>query len=221
MSKTKKEPHLFKRIITNNLEISPGVHNLSFKRDFDFEPGQVVKIGVDTNHPPRIYSICSGNHEDEVRILFNIKEDGYLSPKMAQLVPRDEILVSEPYGSFLGTGEPAWLIATGTGIAPFYSMFRSGLGENKKLIHGVSYLNQFYFEEELEREMGENYVRCCSREPASHIFHGRVTNYIAGLQEFPHVKYFLCGKALMVVELRDLLIERGVPYENILAEIYF
>ena len=62
---------------------------------------------------------------------------------MAQLIPGNEILVSEPYGSFLGTGEPAWLIATGTGIAPFYSMFRSGLGENTKLIHGVSYRNNF------------------------------------------------------------------------------
>ncbi len=221
MSKTKKEPILFKKIITNNLEISPGVHVLSFKRDFDFEPGQVVKIGIDTDHPPRIYSICSGNLENEVGILFNIKEDGFLSPKMAQLVPGDEILVSEPYGSFLGTGEPAWLIATGTGIAPFYSMFRSGLGENTKLIHGVSYLNQFYFEEELEKTLGENYIRCCSRESANHIFHGRITKYFDELQELPPVKYFLCGKALMVVELRDLLIERGVPYENILAEIYF
>ncbi len=56
--------------LTNNLEISPGVHVISFKRDFNFLPGQVVKIAVDNNHAPRIYSICSGNTEKEIRILF-------------------------------------------------------------------------------------------------------------------------------------------------------
>jgi len=35
------------------------------------------------------------------------------------------------------------------------------------------------------------------------------------------IKYYLCGKALMVVETRDILIERGVPFSNILSEIYF
>jgi len=40
-------------------------------------------------------------------------------------------------------------------------------------------------------------------------------------ETFPDVMYYLCGKALMVVEVRDLLIEKGVRYENMLAEIYF
>ena len=219
--KRKKEPPLFEQVITNNEEISPDVHVISFKRNFDFLPGQVVKIGVDTEHPPRIYSICSGNQEDELRILFNIKEDGFLTPKMAGMIPGDRILVSEPYGSFLGDKEPAWWIATGTGIAPFYSMFRSGLDEGKKLIHGVRYLNQFYFEDDLEWAMGDSYVRCCSQEASCDVINGRVTKYLSECEKLPPVKYYLCGQALMVVEVRDLLIEKGVPYENILAEIYF
>ena len=217
----KKEPPLFEQLITNNEEISPEVHVISFKRNFDFVPGQVVKIGVDRETPPRIYSICSGDHEDEVRILFNIKEDGFLTPKMAGMIPGDTLLVSEPYGGFLGTKEAAWWIATGTGIAPFYSMFRSGMETDKKLIHGVAHLNQFYFEDELEWSLGKNYIRCCSRESSCDVYPGRVTKYLSELDELPDVKYYLCGKALMVVEVRDLLIERGVPYENILAEIYF
>jgi len=217
----KKEPPLFEQIISNNEEISPDVHVISFKRNFDFFPGQVVKIAVDNEHPPRIYSICSGNHEDEVRILFNIKEDGFLTPKMAGMIPGDKILVSQPYGSFLGTEEPAWWIATGTGIAPFYSMFRSGLNENKKLIHGVAQLNQFYFEDELDLALGENYVRCCSRESSCDVIPGRVTKYLSEIDNLPDVNFCLCGKALMVVEVRDLLIEKGISYEKILAEIYF
>lgn len=217
----KKEPPLLEQIITNNEEISPDIYVISFPRNFNFLPGQVVKIAVDLNHPPRIYSICSGNHEDEVRILFNIKEDGFLTPKMAAMIPGDKLLVSEPYGSFLGTNDAAWWIATGTGIAPFYSMFRSGMDKDKKLIHGVAALNQFYFEDELEWSLGENYVRCCSRESSCNVVPGRVSKYLSELDQLPDVKFYLCGLPLMVVEVRDLLIEKGVPYENILAEIYF
>lgn len=208
--------------LTRNLEISPGVHLISYKRNADFRPGQVVKIAVQDDQPPRIYSICSGNHEQEISILFNIKEDGLLTPRLATLIPGDKIMVSKPYGSFLDTGGEAWWIATGTGIAPFYSMFRSGISENKRLIHGVRHLNQFYFEDELEWAMGENYVRCCSQEKSCNTFPGRVTDFLIQEGKFPPgIKYYLCGKALMVVEVRDLLIENGVPFENILAEIYF
>jgi ferredoxin--NADP+ reductase len=221
MGVNKKQFSLKDIILTGNSEISPGVHLITFRRPWNFLAGQVVKIALKTAHPPRIYSLCSGSHEQEAAILFNIKEDGLLTPKLAGMIPGEKILVSEPYGSFLGTAGPAWWIATGTGIAPFYSMFRSGLGENKKLIHGVSWLNQFYFEDELEWALGENYVRCCSRESSCNTFRGRISDYISGLENLPNVKYYLCGKAIMVVEMRDLLISKGIPFENILAEIYF
>ncbi|MGC9354652.1 MAG: ferredoxin--NADP reductase [Mariniphaga sp.] len=208
--------------LTGNQEIAPGVHLITFRKPWNFHPGQVVKIALNNDYPPRIYSLCSGNHEEEAAILFNIKEDGFLTPKLAAIIPGEKILVSEPYGSFTGTAGPAWWIATGTGIAPFYSMFRSGLGENKKLIHGVSFLNQFYFEDELEWALGENYIRCCSRESSCNTFPGRVTDYISSSKSLPtDVKYYLCGKAIMVVEVRDLLISKGVRFEKIQAEIYF
>ncbi len=207
--------------ITGNYELSPDVHLISFDRKSDFIPGQVIKIGLDNQQPPRIYSICSGNQDPEVSVLFNVKKDGILTPRLAALVPGEKILASEPYGSFQGDENPAWWIAAGTGIAPFYSMFRSGLKKNKTLIHGVSYLNQFYFEDELQETLEENYIRCCSRESSCDTFPGRVTDYLSQLNALPDVKYYLCGKSLMVVEVRDLLISRGISYENIIAEIYF
>lgn len=208
-------------ILTNNEEISPGAYVVSFARDFDFVPGQVVKLGLDNDMPPRIYSICSGNHEEEIRILFNVKEGGELTPKLASLIPGEKIHVSKPYGSFTDNDKPAWWIATGTGIAPFYSMFRSGIAANKKLIHGVRYLNQFYFEDELEWGLGDNYVRCCSKETSCDTFPGRVSQYLSGIDQLPQVNYYICGSAIMVVEVRDLLIERGIQFSNIFAEIYF
>jgi ferredoxin--NADP+ reductase len=207
--------------ITNNEEISPGVHVISFLRGFEFGPGQAVKIAIDKTIAPRIYSICSGNTEHEVRILFNIKDDGYLTPKLATYIPGDQILVSQPYGTFTGTKNKAWFIATGTGIAPFYSMILSGLADDKTLIHGVRYLNQFYFEDELEETLGNNYKKCCSSESSCDTIPGRVTDFLNNTENLPDVKYYICGQALMVVEVRDLLINRGIKFENIMAEIYF
>ena len=51
------ETQFFEFPLTSNQEISPGVYVISFRRTFDFKPGQVVKISVDDEHPPRIYSI--------------------------------------------------------------------------------------------------------------------------------------------------------------------
>jgi ferredoxin/flavodoxin---NADP+ reductase len=208
--------------LTGNSEISPGVFVISWKRTTAFEPGQVIKISADQHDPPRIYSICSGNKEDEMYVLFNVKPAGSLTPKLALMQPGEEIFVSEPYGSFSCDESPAYWIATGTGIAPFYSMIRSGNSGNKKLLHGVSYANQFYFEDYLKNELGDRYICCCSRDHTGVHFPGRITDYLLGLEELPKGdKYYLCGQALMVVEVRDLLIQKGVPYGQIYAEIFF
>jgi NAD(P)H-flavin reductase len=113
--------------LTNNEEISPGIHVISFLRDFDFNPGQVLKIAVDKNH----------------------------------------------------------------------------------------------FEDELEIELNDNYARCCSGESSGNTFRGRVTEYLINTENLPDVKYYICGQASMVVEVRDLLIKKGIKFENIMAEIYF
>ncbi len=218
----KRKPELIEVAVSGNEEVSPGVHLISWKRIFSFKPGQVVKITADPALAPRIYSICSGNEESEIRVLFNVKEDGLLTPWLAGVVPGMKIWTCKPYGSFTDGNNPAFWIATGTGIAPFYSMFRSGIPENKTLIHGVRQLDQFYFEDELDWAMGNRYIRCCSQEQSCNVFPGRVTKYLEELDVLPTgINYYLCGKALMVVEVRDLLISRGVPYQNILSEIYF
>ena len=218
----KKTIELAEVTITGNQEIAPGVHLIAWQRTHAFQPGMVVKITDDRTLAPRIYSICSGNDDEEIRVLFNIKEDGILTPRLAGMIPGMKIWATQPYGSFTDNQKSAWWIATGTGIAPFYSMFRSGISENKTLIHGVRNLSQFYFEDELEWAMGNRYVRCCAHEQSINVFPGRVTQYLEEINDLPvNINYYLCGKALMVVEVRDLLIARGVPYENILAEIYF
>ncbi|MEI7421963.1 MAG: FAD-binding oxidoreductase [Prolixibacteraceae bacterium] len=208
--------------IIANLEISPNVYLISWKRKSTFTPGQVIKISLNLNDAPRIYSICSGNMEEDISVLYNIKPGGALTPHLADLKAGEEIFVSDPYGSFFCDESPAYWISTGTGIAPFHSMIQSGNTKNKILLHGVSHANQFYFENFLSLALGDNYVRCCSREKEGVQFPGRVTDYLMKAIDLPKgYKYYLCGQALMVVEVRDLLIQKGVPYDQIFAEIFF
>lgn len=204
-------------------EIAPGVYMLSIERLFDFIPGQVVALSVEENDPsPRIYSICSGNDEAVISVLFIVVQGGKLTTKLAGLEKGDTVYCSSPYGSFFGDESPAYWIASGTGIAPYISMLRSGMGKNKVLIHGGRNRESFYFSDELLREMPGRYIRCSSKEKGDDLYEGRLTSYLNEKEELESgYRYYLCGSAGMVVEARDILIEKGVPYNNIFSEIYF
>lgn len=202
--------------------ISSEVFVITINRNHDFLPGQVVAITTDLSIPPRLYSICSGNKEKELSILFNVKHDGTLSPKMARLKKDDTLFVSSPFGAFLGDDKPAWWIAAGTGIAPFRSMLRSGLGNNKTLIHGGRRTDSFYFSNEMTDFFSDRYVRCCSQQSGEGLYNGRLTSWLQNQKELPldHL-FYLCGSAEMVVEVRDILIGKGIDIDRIMSEIYF
>lgn len=203
-------------------EVSSGIYLLGFKRTFEFAAGQVIGIALAEDGARRLYSICSGEKEKEVWILYNVIDEGYLTPRLADLEAGDTIWITKPRGEFTSSDEPAVWIASGTGIAPFYSMLKSGRAANTILIHGNRYLEQFHFYDYFMELLGKNYTRCCSAEEDEGVFHGRVTSF---LEEHPlpdpGLKYYLCGSAEMVVDTRDILIEKGVPFDRIISEIYF
>jgi ferredoxin/flavodoxin---NADP+ reductase len=224
MNSVESKPNVkFKSVsILSNTEISPNVFLLSFKRDFSFRAGQVLGIAVSANDDARLYSIASGENDENISLLYNIKPGGKLTPNLAILRPDDTLWITVPFGSYAGSDEPAYWIAAGTGIAPFYSMYRSGLGSNKIMIHGSRTLDAFYFSDELVTDFGSRYIRCCSQQEGEGTYHGRVTQYIEELDSLPEdQKYYLCGSAEMVVECREILLSKGIPFSNVVAEIYF
>lgn len=213
---------IYKAIVVSNREIAPGTFLLRFPRSFRFIPGQVVSIGLGPGTEPRLYSIASGNDEELIGILYTVNVSGMLTPVLSQTGQGGTIYHSLPFGRFVCDGGPAVWIATGTGIAPFVSMAGSGLSKNKTLIQGSKTRERLYFRELFEQAMGEKYLPCCSRESYEGIFHGRVTALLKSMKApDPAIPYYLCGSAEMVVEVRDLLIEKGVPFERIFAEIFF
>lgn len=203
-------------------EIASSVFVISFDRKLDFLAGQVLAISTKLDIPPRLYSICSGPDDSEIAILFSEKPDGLLTPRLADLKSGDELLVSAPFGAFLGDDKPAWWIASGTGIAPFRSMIRAGLGKENILIHGGRTADSFYFSDELMPLFGQRYVRCCSQESADGLYNGRLTQWLNDQQQIPPDRmFYLCGSAEMVVEVRDILVNKGVTIDQIMSEIYF
>lgn len=197
------------------------VYVFYFKRFFEFITGQVVAISLIEKEPPRLYSICSGEQENEVAILFKVKPDGFLTPRLAKINIGDEIFVSKSFGAFYGTQSDDYWIAAGTGIAPFVSMLKSGLSKNKTLIQGGRGERSFYYSELFDKQEDFKYVKCSSVINNDSFYQGRLTKYLKEEKLDISKSFFVCGSSEMVVQVRDILISRGVDYDKIIAEIYF
>ena len=209
----------FESTILGKTEIAPKVLVIEFKREFDFKPGQIIGIKMPSMKDARLYSICSGKNEKNVAILFNVKEDGLLTPSLADVNIGDKILVSKVHGKFIFNNEPAWWIATGTGIAPFHSMFKSGQ-KPLRLIQGGRLKTDMYFSDEFKAL--NDYVRCASQDAGDNMFEGRLTKYISEMESIPaNINFYICGSTRMVMDVRNLLIRKGVDFNNIITEIYF
>lgn len=213
---------LHKKRVVSNREISPGVFYLTFEKPGHFRAGQTVAVGVVPGIEPRLYSVASGENEPTMSILFVVVPGGFLTPRMAELKADDMLFVSDPFGAFYGDAAPAYWIASGTGIAPYHAMWKSGMAENKVLIHGGRTASSFYFQSDFQPPFQQNYIRCCSQEEAAGLYHGRLTQYLLEQNNLPlDIKYYLCGSSEMVVETRDILINKGVAFDQIMSEIYF
>ncbi len=196
---------------------------MAFERRFDFIPGEIIALSLNKDDKaPRLYSICSSNKDPEMKILFNVIPSGLITEALAKLKEGDYIYCSSPYGRFHIGDKPSVWIANGTGIAPFVSKVLSGTVRDQILIHGAREEGSFYFNKELQECDGLQYTRCSTCEEGDDYFHGRLTKYLSELKELPADRlYYLCGGTEMVVETRDILISRGIPYNKILSEIYF
>lgn len=171
-----------------------------------FKAGQVINITSKLAIPPRMYSIASSEKDKYIEILLKIVPNGELTPLLNELKEKDSLWVSNPFGGFLATDDSAWLIATGTGIAPYLSMIRSGYAKNKLLLHGSRDMEDFYYSDYLSNKMESSYIKCYTGSEACTLYKGRVTNYLMNIGLIDtHIKYYLCGSAEMVVETRGSL----------------
>ena len=207
---------------------------------FRFMNGQFTMIGLEVEGKPllRAYSMVSTNYEDKLEF-FSIKvPDGPLTSRLQHIREGDRILVGKkPVGTLvldnLTPGQRLYLLATGTGLAPFMSIIRDPETyerfEKVVLVHGCRQIAELAYGETITQALpGDEYLGelireqliyypTVTREPFEH--RGRLTDLITsgqffrdvGLPEFSpeHDRVMLCGSPQMLADMKAMLEERG------------
>ena len=212
---------------------------------FRFENGQFVMIGLEIPQPDgstrplmRAYSIASANWEEQLEF-FSIKvQDGPLTSRLQHIQPGDSILMSrKPTGTLLLSdllpGRTLYLLATGTGLAPFLSTIKDPETyerfERVVITHGVRHASDLAYADYIRNELpkheflGEQISRQLLYYPAvsreEHPHHGRLTTLMdsgrmaedLGLPSLDpaHDRAMICGGPQMLADFRRILDARG------------
>ncbi|MEI8211359.1 MAG: ferredoxin--NADP reductase [Planctomycetota bacterium] len=199
-----------------------------------FECGQFLQLGLQTpeKHLHRPYSVASPPG-DQLEFFIVRVEGGELTTRLWPLQAGDSIDVSaKATGGFtLSHTPPAeclWLLATGTGLAPYIAMLRDpGIWQKYPhivVVHGVRYRSEFAYASELHGFTTQfpgrfSYVPIASRENTDHGFQGRITTAIecgilermAGHSLTPQQSaVMMCGNPQMLDDVELLLHTRGL-----------
>ncbi len=189
-----------------------------------FVPGDCLALFAADGRVSRPYSLASGTAEDILRFIIRKMPEGTVSTYLSERQPGDVVRVSPPFGWFR-PGEhhakrPFVFIATGTGVAPFVSHFRSRPGIKPMcFLYGVRELQDAVDLPWLTSASG---VRLAvSRENIDGSHHGRVTDLLGEVPVDPQFDYYLCGLDAMIDEVTNWLEARGVDITRIHRECFF
>ena len=175
---------------------------------FQFAPGQCIRL-IHENIE-RDYSLISAPEDSSLALCIRHITGGAYSSILTDARVGERLCFSGPHGYFLfyPSGRPAVFIATGTGIAPFCAMVRSGL-EGFTLLHGIRSPDEFYYAS-LFRARAKLYVACLSAEtqlpPGS--FRGRVTAYLKNNLPVEPYDFYLCGRSEMIRDAIAIIDDR-------------
>ncbi|HEY8926302.1 MAG TPA: ferredoxin--NADP reductase [Polyangia bacterium] len=216
----------------------------SFKTTRDpglrFRNGHFVMVGIEVGGKPllRAYSVVSPNYDEHLEF-YSIKvQDGPLTSRLQHIKPGDPILISrKPTGTLLWDhllpGKRLYLLASGTGLAPFMSIIRDPdvyeRFEHVVIAHGVRRISDLGYHDYIEKELPQHelvgeqvqkqllYYPTVTREPFRN--QGRITDLIEsgklaadlGLPAMNAAedRVMICGSPSLLKDLATLLEARG------------
>ena len=133
-------------------------------RSFRFVSGQFTMIGVEVLGRPllRAYSMVSPHYDDALEFLSIIVPAGPLTSRLRQLKVGDPIIVSRKATGTLiqndvQAGRNLYLMATGTGLAPFMSIIRDPdvyeRFDKIVLLHGCRVASELAYHDVISRDL--------------------------------------------------------------------
>lgn len=152
---------------------------LTRPQDFTFDPGEFVTIGLkrEGKMVARAYSIASTADRNHLEFLSIHVPDGPLTSELAHIRPGDRVWVNSKTTGTLTLnhvlpGRTLYLLATGTGLAPFMSLIRDPKlytdYESAVLVHSVRTVAELAYRDEIGALASENsqlyYVPTVTRE---------------------------------------------------------
>lgn len=189
-----------------------------------FVPGDCLALYAADGRTSRPYSLASGTEEDIFRLVIRRMAGGDVSPYLSERKPGDAVRISPPFGWFRpgehAAERPFVFVATGTGIAPFLSHFRSRPQARRGLcLYGVRQFEDAVDPDWLARQC--DFRLAVSREQKRGFHHGRVTDLLADVPMNGDTDYYLCGLDAMIDDVTAKLEARGVPLIRIHRECFF
>ena len=215
---------------------------------FRFEPGQWVRLGIPSGSGLpgsviwRPYSMVNATYDDYLEFLSILVPEGAFSTRLARAVVGDTLFVEKQVFGYLTTsrfvgGRHLWLLASGTGVAPFISILRDPdcwqRFEERVLVYSVREAAELTYGDELsalnEAEwLGAGhrrlrFVPVVTREEVPGTLHERLPKLIgsgaleaaAGLPlTAADSRLLVCGNPAMLDDVRDALIARELRMDR-------
>lgn len=217
---------------------------------FRFQPGQFVRIGIASGSgigPAsgssggvvwRPYSMVSAHYDDYLEFFSIVVPDGAFTTRLAQARVGDTLYVEKATYGYLTTGrfvggKDLWLLASGTGVAPFISILRDpdvwAQYENLVLAYSVRELRDLAYRDEIEAfgrdELFASYGRTfhfvpiVTRQAVPGLLEERLTELLRNGALERHIglpidaeraRILICGNPHMLDDVRDVLQARGL-----------
>ncbi|MCU9950880.1 ferredoxin--NADP reductase [Pseudomonas sp. PDM13] len=223
--------------------LTPSLFTLRTTRDpgFRFRAGQFARLGVtkaDGSTVWRAYSMVSAPHDEHLEFFSIVVPGGEFTSELSRLAEGDTLLIDKQAFGFLTLdrfidGRDLWLLATGTGVAPFLSILQDlevwQRFERILLVYSARHESELAYQpliaglKELEHLEGVvdklTYIPVVTREQVPGALNGRITTLIengeleraAGLALTPeHSRVMLCGNPQMIEDTRAVLKARNM-----------
>jgi ferredoxin--NADP+ reductase len=214
---------------------------------FRFVPGQFARLGVAKVDPAspdgrriawRAYSMVSASYDEHLEFFSIVVPDGDFTSELARLRVGDTVFVDKTNFGFLTCdrferGRDLWLLATGTGLAPYLSILWDIKTwenyENLIVVHSVRDPDELAYRDTIlafptleqfrDHRRDLHYVPIVTRAalpgalrkriPAL-IDSGELERHVGVPLDREHSRVMICGNPEMVVDTRKCLTARGL-----------